>query len=88
MDLPSYEISRALALSGARVIMINRKEEQGQDAIENIKKESEGKAQIEWISCDLGRLEEVQEVFTRVRTVEKRLDLVSSISTDKYYSFK
>ena len=61
--------------------MVNRKEEQGQEAIEKLKKQSDGKAQIEWTPCDLGCLGEIQEVFTRIRTTEKRLDLVSLTST-------
>ena len=58
--------------------MINRKEEQGQDAIDKIKKEAGPNAQIEWIQCDLGSLKEVKEVFTGIREREKRLDLVCS----------
>lgn len=65
--------------------MVNRKEEQGQEAIENIKKGSDGKAQIEWTPCDLGCLGEVQKVFTGIRTTEKRLDLVSLTFTDNEY---
>jgi len=71
-----YEISRFLATNGARVIMVNRKEEQGQEAIEKIKKESDGKAQIEWLPCDLGSLSEIQETFSDIREREKRLDIL------------
>ena len=56
--------------------MINRKEEQGSEAIEKIKTESQGKAKVEWIPCDLGNLAEVKEVFTNLRKREERLDLV------------
>jgi NAD(P)-dependent dehydrogenase (short-subunit alcohol dehydrogenase family) len=62
---------------GARVIMINRKEEQGQDAISTIKKEVGDDAKIEWLPCDLGSLKEVKKVFTDLREREERLDLVS-----------
>jgi len=61
--------------------MINRKEEQGQDAIDKIKKEAGPDAKIEWIPCDLGSLKEVKEVFTGIREREKRLDLVCDPST-------
>jgi hypothetical protein len=72
----SYEIARAFVLNGARVIMVNRKEEQGQDAIKKIKEEAGEKAQIEWLGCDMGNLKEVKEVFTGIREREERLDLV------------
>jgi len=42
-----YEISRALAHGGARVIMVNRSPEQGKDAIKTIKQETSG-ADVEW----------------------------------------
>ena len=35
----SFEIARAFVKEGARVIMVNRKEEQGSDAITKIKEE-------------------------------------------------
>jgi NAD(P)-dependent dehydrogenase (short-subunit alcohol dehydrogenase family) len=72
----SYEIARAFVLNGARVIMVNRKEEQGEDAIKKIKEEAGEKAQIEWVGCDMGNLKEVKEVFTGIREREERLDLV------------
>jgi len=71
-----YEISRAFVLNGARVIMINRKEEQGLEAIASIKKEAGPDAKIEWLSCDLGNLKEVQEVFSGIVAREERLDLL------------
>lgn len=71
-----YEISRAFALNGARVIMVNRKEEQGEAAIDKIKEESGQKAQIEWVECDLGNLNQVKNVFTGICKSEERLDLV------------
>jgi NAD(P)-dependent dehydrogenase (short-subunit alcohol dehydrogenase family) len=67
--------------------MINRKEEQGQEAIDKIKKEVGDDAKIEWVPCDLGNLKEVKEVFTGIREREERLDLVRvqtpSISIDR-----
>ena len=78
----SYEVARAFVQNKARVIMINRKEEQGNEAISKIKQEVGEQAQIEWLPCDLGSLNEVKNVFTRLREKEKRLDLVS-IGSDK-----
>ncbi|KAH1411777.1 hypothetical protein KXX22_008774 [Aspergillus fumigatus] len=70
-----YEISRAFVLNGARVIMVNRKEEQGQSAIDKIKEEAGADAKIEWIPCDMGDLNEIKEVFPGMRERESRLDL-------------
>lgn len=61
-----YEISRHFALAKARVIMINRKEEHGHEAMEKIKKENPN-AKIEWEPCDFGNLKEVKEVFNGIR---------------------
>lgn len=58
--------------------MVNRKSEQGDAAIEAIKKESESDAKIEWVGCDMGSLKQVKEVFTKMREREERLDLVCS----------
>jgi len=82
-----YEVSRSFALAHARVIMINRKEEQGSEAIQKIKEETNGEAQIEWLPCDLGNLKEIKEVFGGLREREKRLDLLilsAGINSNQY----
>jgi hypothetical protein len=56
--------------------MVNRKEDQGNDAIKKIKEEVGDDAKIEWTPCDMGSLKDVKEVFTRIREQEDRLDLV------------
>ena len=56
--------------------MTNRKEEQGQAAIEQIKKEAGENAQIEWFPCDMGNLNEIKQVFEDFKKKEDRLDLV------------
>ncbi|RDW58963.1 short chain dehydrogenase/reductase family protein [Aspergillus mulundensis] len=56
--------------------MVNRKEEQGATAIKKIKDESHNRAQIEWLPCDLGKLNEVRDVFGGIREKEERLDLL------------
>lgn len=56
--------------------MVNRKEEQGQGAIDKIKEEAGPDAKIEWIPCDMGNLNEIKEVFSAIREREERLDLV------------
>lgn len=66
---------------GCKVIMVNRKQEQGDAAIasikENVKKEKGTDAQIEWRGCDLGKLSTVKETFTKLANELERLDLVS-----------
>ena len=84
--LTSFEIARAFVQHKARVILINRKKDQGDDAITKIKQEAGEHAQIEWLPCDLGSLEEVKDVFTNLRKREKRLDLVSVLITSSRYS--
>jgi NAD(P)-dependent dehydrogenase (short-subunit alcohol dehydrogenase family) len=63
-------------LNGARVIMVNRKEDQGQEAIDKIKEEAGSDAKIEWVPCDMGNLAQIREVASRF-VEEERLDLVS-----------
>jgi hypothetical protein len=60
--------------------MVNRKEEQGQEAIQKIKDEAGNDAKIEWLGCDMGNLKEVKDVFSGIREREERLDLVRSPS--------
>jgi len=82
-----YEISLAFAQVGCRVIMTNRKEEQGAEAIRKIKEATDGAADIEWVPCDLGCLKEVQEVFTGLAKKESRLDLLvlsAGINSNQY----
>jgi NAD(P)-dependent dehydrogenase (short-subunit alcohol dehydrogenase family) len=82
------EVSEFFAKMGARVIMVNRKEEQGDAAIERIKKacQDEGKeAKIEWVGCDLGNLKEVKEVMTEQASKLDRLDLVSPLFILMYH---
>lgn len=74
------EVAIFLAKYGVRVILTNRKKEQGDEAIARITEEckKEGKeAKVEWVGCDLGTLSEVKEVFTGLRDKLDRLDLVS-----------
>jgi len=70
-----FQVARAFCEAKARVIMINRKQEQGDESIAQIKEEFES-AKIEWIGCDFGSLKEVKEVFSGIREREERLDLV------------
>lgn len=58
--------------------MVNRKEEQGDEAIKQIKAETPD-ADVDWVGCDLGSLKEVKEVFTDLREKLERLDLVCQL---------
>lgn len=58
--------------------MVNRKEDQGEKSIAQIKEETDGKGQIEWRQCDLGSLKMVQEVFGGLAKDLDRLDYVSA----------
>lgn len=84
--LASFEIARAFVQQNARVIMINRKEDQGNDAISKIKQEVGEHAQIEWVPCDFGSLKNVREVFTNLAEKEERLDLVRVLMQPMNYS--
>ncbi|KAF2144343.1 uncharacterized protein K452DRAFT_223861 [Aplosporella prunicola CBS 121167] len=82
-----FEISQILALHGAHVIMVNRKEEQGQEAIKKIKEEVGEKAKIEWTSCDMGNLAQVRDVCTGIHKRMERLDLLilsAGINVNQY----
>lgn len=81
-----YEVSRALAHAGCKVIMVNRKEEQGTAAMEAVKNETPD-AKIEWKECDLGNLAQVREVFGNLRESLDRLDylvLSAGINTNQF----
>ncbi|KAJ6163762.1 short-chain dehydrogenase [Penicillium chrysogenum] len=82
-----YEVSRAFVLNGARVIMVNRKQDQGLAAIEKIKKDAGTDAMIEWLPCDMGNLKQIKETFTKFREQEERLDLLvlsAGINANQY----
>ena len=72
-----YEVAKAFASANAKVIMVNRKEEQGTEAISKIKTEVDPEAKIQWRQCDLGNLKEVQSVFNNIADDEERMDLAS-----------
>jgi NAD(P)-dependent dehydrogenase (short-subunit alcohol dehydrogenase family) len=82
-----YEVARAFVKVGARVIMVNRKEEQGDDAIQMIKSEVGQDAQIEWVGCDMGNLKQIKEVIGGIAKKEERLDLLilsAGINVNQY----
>ncbi|CEI39709.1 hypothetical protein FVEN_g1991 [Fusarium venenatum] len=81
-----YEVSRALAHAGCKVIMVNRKEQQGTRAIEAVMNEKHG-ADIDWKECDMGNLSQIKEVFGGFRESLDRLDflvLSAGINTNQF----
>ena len=85
------QVSRHLALYGAHVYMLNRKEEQGDDAIEKIKAEAkeQGKdAKIEWVGpFDLGTLSQTKKLLDELIPKLDRLDyliLSAGINSNQY----
>lgn len=81
-----YEVSAALAQAGCKVVMVNRKQDQGNAAMEEIKKKNSG-ADISWKECDLGNLAEVRSVFGKLRESLDRLDylvLSAGINANQY----
>ncbi|WVR04346.1 hypothetical protein IAU60_001347 [Kwoniella sp. DSM 27419] len=72
-----FEVARSFAKYGGHVIMVNRKEEQGEEAIKKIEEEIKaegGKGSVEWVGCDLGTLSQVKEVFGGLARRLDRLD--------------
>lgn len=76
-----FEVARALAISKARVLLLSRKGEHGEEAIRKIKESADTGPipDITFIECDLGNLGKVKKVGSQIREQEKRLDIVSSI---------
>ncbi|EIW82789.1 NAD(P)-binding protein [Coniophora puteana RWD-64-598 SS2] len=70
-----FEVSKALALAKARVLLLSRKAEHGDDAISKIKEEAPD-ADVHFIECDLGNLRNVKDVGDRICAEQKRLDIV------------
>ncbi|KAH7926517.1 NAD(P)-binding protein [Leucogyrophana mollusca] len=71
-----FEVARAFAESRARVLLLSRKTEHGDDAIAEIKRSVSEAADVHFIECDLGNLAKVREVGDRIREGEERLDIV------------
>lgn len=72
-----FEVAKALAVSRARVLLLSRKAENGEAAVEAIKKETSGGADIKFVSIDLGNLKNVREVADEITDQESRIDIVS-----------
>jgi NAD(P)-dependent dehydrogenase (short-subunit alcohol dehydrogenase family) len=81
-----FEITRALVHAGCKVIMVNRKQEQGDAALETLRGEVPN-AQVDWRGCDMGTLGEVRDVFSGLKEEVERLDFVAcsaGINAEQY----
>ncbi|KAL0948475.1 hypothetical protein HGRIS_011044 [Hohenbuehelia grisea] len=70
-----FEVARAFAASRARVLVLSRKSENGEEAVSKIKESIQGPVDIKFISCDLGNLAEVKQVADKIHAEEKALDI-------------
>jgi len=77
-----YEVAKCLAGAGARVIVLSRKTEHGEDTVSQLKTlaaESETNTvdiDCEFVECDFGNMSVVKEVGDHLVKQEKRLDLL------------
>lgn len=72
-----FEVARALALAKARVLVLSRRADHGDQAVATTK-EHDPNANVEFVELDLGDLAVVKEVADRICKTEKRLDIVSA----------
>ncbi|KAI0067347.1 NAD-binding protein [Artomyces pyxidatus] len=70
-----FEVANAFAVARARVLLLSRKAENGETAVQAIKN-SNPSADVRFISCDLGSLHEVKQVGDSIVQEEDRLDIV------------
>ncbi|KAF7977755.1 hypothetical protein HWV62_2848 [Athelia sp. TMB] len=71
-----FEVAKTCALHNARVLLLSRKTEHGDEAIRQIKEAASGTVDVEFIKCDLGSLKSVKEVADKIRNEEKRLNIL------------
>ncbi|EGN95007.1 hypothetical protein SERLA73DRAFT_162627 [Serpula lacrymans var. lacrymans S7.3] len=82
-----FEVARAFALSRARVLLLSRKAEHGDEAIAEIKKSVSDAADVHFIECDLGNLANVKQVGDGIAEREQRLDIIiadAGVGVNKY----
>lgn len=74
-----FEVAKALAESRARVLVLSRKSERGEEAVRKIREATSDGVDVEFIEIDLGSAKNVREVADHIRTKEERLDIVSKL---------
>ncbi|KZV83935.1 NAD(P)-binding protein [Exidia glandulosa HHB12029] len=77
-----YEVSKSLALAGARVIMVSRKPENGDEAIQAVRQAAseveghDGKIDLSFVACDFGNLNAVRDLAAKLNKEEERIDIL------------
>ena len=71
-----FEVAKALAESRARVLVLSRKSERGEEAVRKIREVTSGGVDVEYLEIDLGSAKNVREVADHIRNSEERLDIV------------
>ncbi|KAL4261091.1 NAD(P)-binding domain superfamily protein [Pleurotus pulmonarius] len=71
-----FEVAKALATSGARVLVMSRKSEHGEKAVAQIQAAGDTPVDVKFIACDLGNLTEVRDVAEQIKKDEGRLDIL------------
>jgi len=82
-----FEVAKALAESRARVLVLSRKSERGEEAVRKIREATSGGVDVEFIEVDLGSAKNVQEVADSIKEKEQRLDILvcdAGIGVNKY----
>lgn len=74
-----FEVARCMALANARVLVMSRKEENGDEAVRKIKESASDAGtvpDVTFIQCDLGNFKMVKEVADKLTNDEGRMDIV------------
>lgn len=86
-----FEVARALALADARVLLLSRKSDKGEEAVAKIRESKSesggGPVDVTFMECDLGNLNHVKQVADQIREQEQRLDLlicVAGVGVNKF----
>ncbi|KLO17179.1 NAD-binding protein [Schizopora paradoxa] len=82
-----FEVAKALAESRARVLVLSRKSERGEEAVRKIREVTSGGVDVEYLEIDLGSAKNVREIADHIRNTEERLDILvcdAGIGVNKY----
>lgn len=77
-----YEVSKALALAGCRVVALSRKQEHGDETRSSLREAAakieghSGQIDFKFVACDFGELKTVKEVPDSIARDEPRIDIV------------
>ncbi|KZV92424.1 NAD(P)-binding protein [Exidia glandulosa HHB12029] len=77
-----YEVSKALALAGCRVVALSRKQEHGDETLGSLREAAakieghSGQIDFKFVACDFGELKTVKEVADSIARDEPRIDIL------------